>query len=69
MIVKVQVSLATTHDRATVLVYNESRRVFYEGDADADLLAKMNGRKKAFFSARLNGTIVDIGEMVKDYKW
>jgi hypothetical protein len=69
MIVKVQISLATTHDKATVLIYNQSRRVFYEGEADADVLAKMNGRQKAFFAASLNGTIVELGEMVKDYKW
>lgn len=58
MIVKVQVSLATSHQNPQVLVYNEDRSVRYEGDADVELLLKMDGRPKMFCVAALvNGEL------------
>jgi hypothetical protein len=54
MIVKVQVSLATTEPKRRVLVYNRSRSVQWEDEASADILKVMNGKAKAFFHATVS---------------
>jgi len=68
MIVKVQTNLNPPSGER-VLIYNESRTVFWEGDATPELRKKLRGRPKAFFSARLHGTIVHLYRMVIDRDW
>lgn len=51
MIVKVQLSLASSDGVRRVLVYNESRTFRYEGAAEPDLVAKMAGRDKLYCRA------------------
>ena len=67
MIVKVQVSLATTLDNQRVLMYNEDRSAQYECDVDQTIVDLMNGRLKAFFHAEL----LPDGELTihKDAPW
>ncbi len=59
MIVKVQLSLesnAVGHEPGSrMLVYNKSRTVQFETDADAEVVQKMKGRPKAFFHAAQEG--------------
>lgn len=51
MIVKVQVSLFTSHTTQRVLTYNEDRSVLLETDINPSIKAKMKGRPKAYFHA------------------
>jgi hypothetical protein len=55
MIVKVQLSLesnAVGHTPGSrMLVYNKSRSVQFETDADVEVVEKMKGRPKAYFHA------------------
>lgn len=51
MIVKVQLSLATSEPMRQVVVYNEDHSVKFMGDASSDVLVMMNDRIKAFFFA------------------
>lgn len=50
-IVKLQVSLASTHRAKQVLIYNRDRSVEWTGDAGADVLTLMGDEPKAFFWA------------------
>jgi hypothetical protein len=70
MIVKVQVSLATTHEKRQVLVYNEDKSVYYEDDASREILQRMDGRVKVYFNARMVGTDIEIqGEVKEEQDW
>lgn len=53
MIVKVQLSMATSHENQRVLVYNKNKSVWYEGDASKKLIKQMGGRFKMFFKAKM----------------
>lgn len=55
MIVKVQLSLATSHNKRQVMIYDQSQRHCYQGDASVDVIAVMCGRPKVFFNATLEG--------------
>lgn len=68
MIVKVQLSLAPNHQH--VLIYNKDQSVFWVGDASAELVRRMNGRLKCFFSAKLgrDGKLV-LGNKTSDRAW
>ena len=62
--------LNLTMERARqVLIYNRDRSVNYQGDASPKLIAMMNGDAKAFFRAKLRGTVVDLRERVDDREW
>lgn len=51
MIVKVQLSLATTKGKRQVLVYNKKRTIEYEDDASPELINLLGDQPKAFFHA------------------
>ena len=51
MIVKIQISLATSADKSRVLVYNEDRSIRWEDKAPEAVLILMNGAPKRFFHA------------------
>ncbi len=51
VIVKVQLSLATSHDKQQVLVYDEDHKNSYEGDASPEIIKAMDGEVKKFFYA------------------
>jgi hypothetical protein len=66
MIVKVQVSMFTSAEEQTVLVYNKDKSVMFQGEATPKVLKMMAGRFKAFFKARMRGKEIDI---IKPAKW
>ncbi len=72
MIVKLQISLATTHPKRRMLITCKGGRAFepYEADATAEILAVMDGQKKAFFHAEIDaaGRIV-IGAPALEQDW
>ena len=53
MILKVQVSLATSRAHQQVLAYDRDRKHQWSGDVGDDVLAIMAGRFKAFFHAHV----------------
>ena len=69
MIVKVQLSQHTTAGTRQVLVYDQSRRFTYEGDAPADVVDRMHGRDRAFFEAAILGTQFLIGHETPEQDW
>lgn len=69
MIVKMQLSLRTTAEKRQVLIYNEARTVEWQGDASEEILKAMGDRDKAFFSARMRGTVIEINEPVYERDW
>lgn len=52
-IVKIQISLLTDNEQPQVLVYDENRDNFYEGDATPEILEAMQGELKKYFFARI----------------
>lgn len=70
MIVKVQLSLATTASGPQVLIYDKDRKIQREGPADTETLRKMRGRPKAFFLAAMepDGSL-ELGIEVPDPGW
>ena len=59
MIVKVQLSLASSDGKTDVLVYNQDRSIQYMGAAWPELVEMMGGEHRAFFNAGLvDGDIV-----------
>lgn len=69
MIVKVQTSLVSSDGVPRVLIYDRSRSFTYEGGINADVVAAMAGRKKAFFVAALTDDGLSIGTEVSDPGW
>ncbi len=53
-IVKVQQSLATNKATASMLVYDESREIFYETDLTPEVETLLAGRAKAYFHCTLD---------------
>ena len=68
-IVKVQVSLMTSHDVPQVLIYNESRKVWFQGPLGRDTQRAIGPAKKKYFNAHLAGTIVVLDEEVEEQDW
>ena len=69
MIVKVQLSLSTTHRSQMCLVYNEDHSIEYESEASPEIQTLMAGRLKAYFNAEIVGTLLDIREEVEEQDW
>ena len=69
MIVKVQVSLATMHDKQQMLIYNQDRCICFEGDADSKTLRLMRGAKKAYFNSTLVGTTINLCTKAPEQDW
>ena len=69
MIVKVQVSLASSDNVTRVLIYNQSRTFEYVGGLNQDMVDVMAGRPKAFFEASMGGDGLSIGAEVPDPGW
>lgn len=69
MIVKVQVSLASSDGKPKYLVYNEDQSVTYQDDMFPALASLMAGRPKAYFTAELRDGKVLLGAEVKAQSW
>jgi hypothetical protein len=70
-IVKVQLSLFTSHDVRQVMVYNEDRSILWMGPADEDVGKLMGDAVKRFFYAELVNTeiVIDDKRPCKDQEW
>lgn len=53
VIVKVQLSLASSTELQYMLIYNKGKTVMYQGAATDEVIKQMAGEVKAFFNARL----------------
>ena len=53
MIVKVQISQASSDGLVHMLVYDKAREHIYEDEATQEVLDLMGDKKKAFFQARM----------------
>jgi hypothetical protein len=69
MIVKVQVSLASSDGVTRVLIYNQSRSFTYEGGVNQDMVETMAGRAKAYFEADMGPGGLEIGDEVEGQDW
>lgn len=69
MIVKVQVSLASSDGVTRVLIYNEDKTFSYEGGVNPDMVEAMNGRPKAYFLASMGPGGLEIGDEVDEQPW
>lgn len=69
MIVKVQLSLSTSHPTRRVLIYNEDESVLWEGAASEELIEEMDGEPKQFRYAEIINTKIDIQEQAPWQAW
>lgn len=71
MIVKVQLSLATSFMKQQVLIYNKDRSVSYQADATEDIKAVMGDARKAFFHAAVgkDGKLELRKRVAKELAW
>ena len=75
MIVKVQLSLESNLPGHTpgsrMMVYNRTRSVAFETDADVEVVEKMKGRPKAYFHAtqESKGSAVKIQDEAPWQEW
>lgn len=69
MIVKVQLSQATSDGIKRILLYNKDRSFTYEGVFGPDIADAMAGRPKAFFEASMGPGGLELGDEVPDPGW
>lgn len=69
MIVKVQLSLATSANVQQVLVYSEDRKISWEGDASREIIRRMKGEPKAFFYAHIKNKVILLDDLAKWQEW
>jgi len=69
MIVKMQLSTATTAGKQQVLVYDQTRKYSFESDVTEDVKELMKGRLKVYFAARMNGSQIEILDEVEEQDW
>lgn len=69
MIVKVQISLASSDNKKQMLVYNKSRNVMYEDAASPEILKLIRNRPKAYFNAEVVNTKIVLDDEVEQQNW
>lgn len=69
MVVKVQVSLATTESEPQVLIYDRSRQYEYVGPMTPELLALVRSRPRAYFEASVERGLFCIGRELPEQGW
>lgn len=69
MIVKVQLTLATTTGARQMLVYDRDKTLVYEDTASREVLSLMVDEDKAFFTAEVRHEILHLGARVPDPGW
>ncbi len=74
MIVKVQISLATSDGVPSVLVYDEAQDFMYEGEPTPEILEAMDGEHRKFFNAQLTIDVMgdkqfDLMDEVPEQDW
>lgn len=70
MIVKLQRSIATSHEKPTVLIYNEDNSVIYETPLTKHLAKLVRGSgSKAYYHAEVVHDEIVIGARAPDQEW
>jgi hypothetical protein len=69
MIFKVQISLTSSDDEPYMLIYNKSKKIFYQDILDPIVKNLMNGKEKAYFKGTLVGTQIHLMDEVEPQKW
>lgn len=69
MIVKVQLSLATSARVRQALIYNRDRSVLVECAATAAISDRMGEDVRAFFDATVSGQTVVLGNKLTEQGW
>lgn len=69
MIVKVQVSLASSLNSQQILIYNKSRSVMTQQDASEEIIKLMDGCFKAFFHAHIDDKMIILDKEAKWQSW
>ncbi len=70
-IVKVQQSLSSSDGQKHVLLYNKDRSIMYDcsGQEAEPVVALLGKSPKEYFTARMNGTKVELIEKTKAQSW
>lgn len=68
MIVKVQLSLAST-DKVRRALVRDQHGFWWEGTPNEDLVKMMRGEPKAFFHAEVKAGAIEIGERAPWQEW
>lgn len=69
MIVKVQMPLASSMEVPKILIYNKKKDVWFQFEPTREWEKKMAGRPKAFFYAKLVGTIIEVAGPAPWQEW
>lgn len=69
LIVKVQLSISTSHNKRQCLIYNEDRSLLQEFEAPPALLKIMGGADKKYFNASLTLGELSINEPTQEQNW
>jgi len=69
MIVKVQLSTYTELPVRQVLIYNKDRSVEWQGDITPEIERAMGDTNKAFFEAKMRGTVIELMKRVGGRPW
>lgn len=69
VIVKVQLSLASSDGAQSVLVYDEERVHVWEGEVSDDVREAMDGEPKKYFLADVSQPIIRLIEEVEAQGW
>ncbi len=63
------VKLQTPVVGSEILIYNQDKSLLYTQPVSDDVMGLMNGRKKAFFWARMLGTVIHIDREAPWQTW
>lgn len=69
MIVKVQVPILGNTEKLAALIYNKNRSVQTTMSLSKEIIDMMDGRLKAYFNAKMDGTILVLGKEARKQNW
>ena len=69
MILKVQLSLASSDGQRRVLAYNSDKSVLVEFVATKQLVKQLSGKPKSFWEGSINGTMLELQHPVAHQNW
>lgn len=68
-IIKVQLSLSTSHKQRQCLIYNKDRSLLQELPATDEVVAAMEGHDKRYFEASFNQGVVELNKPTNNQDW
>lgn len=69
LIVKVQLSLSTSHKQRQLLIYNKDRSLLQELPATDEVVAAMEGHDKRYFEASFSQGVVELNKPTNNQDW